>query len=89
MALGAQRRDVLQLILRQGMKPVGVGCAVGLVASLAASRLITSQLYGISASDPATLTSIVVFLSIASLLACWLPARGAAKLDPMKALRQE
>jgi predicted permease len=89
MALGAQRCNVLQLILQQGMKPVGAGCGIGLLGSLAASRLIASQLYGISAWDPVTLASIVMILIIAALLACWLPARRATQVDPMVALRQD
>ena len=72
-----------------GMKPVAVGSVAGLVGSLAASRLIASQLYGVSSSDALTLASIVVLLAIAALFACWLPARRAAKVDPMEALRYE
>jgi len=74
MALGARRGDVLRLVLQQGMKPVAFGCIAGLVGSLAASRLVASQLYGVSASDPLTLTSIIMLLLVAALLACWLPA---------------
>jgi putative ABC transport system permease protein len=88
-ALGAQRGDVLRLVLQQGMKPVVFGSLVGLAGSLAASRLLASQLYGISSSDPLTLTSIIVLLGIAALLACWIPARRAARVDPMEALRYE
>jgi putative ABC transport system permease protein len=89
LALGARRHDVLRLVLQQGMKPVVFGCIAGLVGSLATSRLIASQLYGISSSDPLTLTSILVLLTAAALLACWLPARRAAQVDPMEALRCE
>jgi len=89
MALGAQRRDVLRLVLQQGMKPVSFGCITGLAGSLAASRLVASQLYGVSSADPLTLTSILVLLGVAALFACWLPARRATKVDPMVALRTE
>ena len=88
-ALGAQRRDVLRLVLQQGMQPVAFGSFAGLVGSLAASRLIASQLYGVSATDPLTLSSILALLLIAALLACWLPARRATRVDPMEALRYE
>ncbi len=88
-ALGAQRHAVYQLVLRQGMKPVALGGVVGLAGSLATSRLVASQLYGVSSSDPLTLTGIGVLLATAALLACWLPARRAANADPMEALRHE
>jgi putative ABC transport system permease protein len=71
------------------MKPVALGGVAGLAGSLVASRLVASQLYGISASDPLTLASIVLLLALAALVACWLPARRAARVDPMEALRQE
>jgi len=89
MALGAQRRDVLGLILQQGMKPVAFGTVAGLAGSLISSRLISSQLYGVSSWDPWTLTSVIALLAATALLACWLPARRAAGVDPMDALRYE
>jgi ABC-type antimicrobial peptide transport system permease subunit len=89
MALGAQSRDVLRLVLQQGMRPVAFGVAVGLAGSLAASRLVASQLYGISSADPLTLASIIALLLVTALLACWLPARRAARVDPIEALRCE
>jgi putative ABC transport system permease protein len=87
MALGARRGDILRLVLRQGMQPVALGAVAGLLASLAASRLVAGQLYGVTASDPVTLVSIVAILAAAALLACWLPARRAAKVHPLEALR--
>jgi predicted permease len=89
MAMGARRGDILRLVLQQGMKPVAIGSIGGLVGSLAASRLIASQLYGVSPSDPLTLTSIIALLVGAALLACWLPARRATRVRPMDALRSE
>jgi putative ABC transport system permease protein len=89
MALGAQRGDVLRLMLGQGMRPVAYGGVFGLAGSLAASRLVASQLYGIKPSDPVTLVGAVVILAVVALVACWLPARRAAKVDPMEALRHE
>jgi len=89
MALGAQRGNVLRLVLRQGMKPVVFGGLAGLTGSLAASRLIANQLYGVSPSDPSTLAGILGLLAIAALFACWLPARQASRVDPMEALRNE
>jgi putative ABC transport system permease protein len=88
-ALGAQRQGVYWLVIKQGMKPVVFGSILGLAGSLASSRLVASQLYEISPSDPLTVTSIVVLLVTFALLACWLPARRAARLDPMLALKTE
>jgi predicted permease len=89
MALGAQTMDVLRLVVTQGMKPVIIGLAAGLVAALALGRLLTSQLYQISAHNPLVLTATVVILGAAALLACLLPARRAALIDPIQALRTE
>ena len=87
--MGAQPGNVLKLVLRQGMRPVAFGSVVGVVGSLVTSRLVASQLYGVSSADPLTLASIVVLLAVAALFACWLPARRAARVDPMEALRCE
>jgi predicted permease len=89
MALGAQTMDVLRLVVAQGMKPVIIGLAAGLVAALTLGRLLTSQLYQISAHNPLVLTATVVILGAAALLACLLPARRAALIDPIQALRTE
>jgi len=89
MALGATTRSVLGLILRQGMTPAVVGLALGLVGSLALMRLLASQLYEVKAADPVTFIGVAVFLLSVAWLACWLPARRAARVDPMVALRNE
>jgi putative ABC transport system permease protein len=89
MALGAQRRNVLRMVLRQGMRPVVAGSVAGLGGSLAASHLVANQLFGVSPTDPLTLATIVTLLLLAALMACWVPARRAAKLEPMVALRYE
>jgi putative ABC transport system permease protein len=89
MALGAQRRDVVHWVMAQGIKPVAVGSLIGLAASLAISRAVASQLYGISSRDIFTLASTVVLIFAAALVACWLPARRAARVDPIIALRCE
>jgi putative ABC transport system permease protein len=88
-ALGAQGRDVFRMILAQGLKPVVIGSVAGLAASLALSRVLSSLLYGVTATDPATVVIVVLLLSIVALLACYLPARRATKVDPMVALRRE
>jgi predicted permease len=89
MALGAQHRHVLRMVLRQGMAVVAVGIAAGSVGGLALGRLMRSQLFNVSPADPATFVIIAVLLSAVALLACWLPARRATKVDPMEALRHE
>jgi ABC-type antimicrobial peptide transport system permease subunit len=89
MALGAQTRDVLRLILKQGMKPVVIGLAIGIVAAFALGRLIRSQLYEVSAHNPALLAASTVLLAGIALIACLLPARRAAHVDPIQALRVE
>jgi putative ABC transport system permease protein len=89
MALGAERRDIAKLILGQGMKLALLGAVIGGATSLAAMRWISSELYGVRASDPATMVSVVAFLIIVALIACYVPARRATKVDPMTALRYE
>ena len=89
MALGAQRGQILGMVLRKGLTLVAAGIASGLVASLALTRLLSSQLWGVSANDPWTLAAVTAVLAATTLAACWLPARRAAKVDPMLALREE
>jgi putative ABC transport system permease protein len=89
MALGAQTRDVLRLVVNQGMKPVAIGLAIGIVSAFALGRLIASQLYQVSSHNPALLGGATVLLAAIALLACLLPARRAALVDPVQALRTE
>jgi predicted permease len=89
MALGAQTMDVLRLIVNQGMRPVIFGLMVGLAAALALGRLIASQLYQTSAHNPILLAATMSILGLAALLACVFPARRAAMVDPIQALRTE
>ena len=89
MALGAQTRDVLGLIVNQGMRPVVVGLAIGIVSAFALGRLLTSQLYEVSSHNPALLVASTVFLAAIALIACLVPARRAAHIDPIQALRTE
>ena len=89
MALGAQRRDVLKLILMKGLTLIAWGIAFGLVGCYWLSRLVSSQLYGVSPNDPATLGTVAAVLVGVALLASYLPARRATKVDPLVALRYE
>jgi predicted permease len=88
-ALGAQRNDVMRLILGHGMRVALLGVAIGLAAALGLTRLMVNQLYGVSANDPLTFAGVATLLTLVALAACYIPARRAIRVDPMVALRHE
>ena len=89
MALGAETRDVIKLIVKQGMGLTLIGAMIGVMLAVAVTRLLASLLYGVTATDPATFGGVVLFVIGVAVLACYLPARRATKVDPMMALRCE
>ena len=89
MALGAQPREVLRMVITDGMKPVALGLALGILSVLALTRALASLLFAVSASDPVTLTLVTLLFSAVALAALLLPARRAAKLDPLHVLRAD
>jgi putative ABC transport system permease protein len=89
MALGAQGADVLKLIVGQGLLLTIIGITLGLAASLVLTRLIKSLLFGVTATDPLTFVYVSLFLILVAVLACYIPARRATRVDPMIALRYE
>src|SRR5947199_9254768 len=88
-ALGAEKAHVLKLITGMGVGLVDIGTVIGLIVSLSIARVIATQLWGVSAYDPATLVSLVALLLVTGAVACWIPAHRATKVDPLVALRYE
>jgi putative ABC transport system permease protein len=88
-ALGAGRRDIVRLVVREGLIVTGIGILIGIVAAFGLTRLIASQLYGVTAMDPLTIAIVVLVLTAIAMLACVIPARHAANAEPLKALRVE
>jgi putative ABC transport system permease protein len=89
LALGSPRIAVLRLIIVEGMRMVFIGCAIGLIAALVLTRVLQALLFGVSPTDPVSFAASCFLLLAVALLACWLPACRAARVDPMVALRSE
>lgn len=89
MALGGERRDVMQMVLRLGLQLVALGMVLGLAASAMTNRLLITQLWNISAHDPMTFATVATLIVVIAILACWMPARRAVRVEPMTALRHE
>jgi len=89
MAMGAQPENVLAMVLKQGLGLALIGVALGVGASLALTRLMNSMLFGVKASDPVTYVAVAVGLTTVALVACWIPAQRATRVDPVIALRYE
>jgi ABC-type antimicrobial peptide transport system permease subunit len=89
LALGATTRDVTRMVMAQGMKLALLGTALGLAGALAATRLLRGLLYGVASTDLPTYVGVAILLGVVALVACWLPARRATKVDPLVALRSE
>jgi len=88
-ALGAQTRDVLRLVLGQGVRLIFTGLGIGLIASFGLTRVLAGMLFGITPTDPLTFATVSLLLAVVALLACYIPARRAMKVDPLRALRYE
>jgi putative ABC transport system permease protein len=89
MALGAAPQDILRMVLRQSVVIVGMGSAVGVAAAFARTHAIASFIVGVRPTDEATFVTVVVLLAVIALIACWIPARRATRVDPLVALRYE
>jgi len=89
LALGAERRDIVRMVLREGLRLSGWGVALGAPASLLAGRFLSHLLYGVRATDPQSFVAVGLLLTVVSLLACYLPARRATRVDPIAALHQD
>ena len=89
MALGAAQRDILGLVVARGMTLAAIGLVVGVAAAFAAARLLSKMLFGVKATDPATYVAVALSLGFVALIACYVPARRALRVDPLSALRSE